>query len=276
MKNLSCLRRSFLAAALCVMAVQLAPAADDPADNQVFLVQEALKLKHFYYGDVDGNFDYATQGALRRFQFRNGLPGTGAMDDATVEALTGIPSFRKSASGNMAIQAERGPEIARPAGREDNGAAMNATPNDRQETRLSTGLSAGEGRPFPRAQYSVQVRSWAAEHRAPVEDRVEVRRAIPITTETSYREQFVPRSTSISPEDSTDNPGSREFVTTVIAHFSGQDGHVYTYYRKIRTRLPDEVSNTPTSPVGIGESSASYPREISDRTENRGGNIANR
>jgi peptidoglycan hydrolase-like protein with peptidoglycan-binding domain len=255
----SWLRRSLFAAALFAVPLQLVSAECGSLDNPVALVQEALKLKHFYYGDVNGSFDLATQCALRRFQFRYGLPGTGEMDDATVETLTGVPSSRKAASANIAAQPERRPEIARPIEKQANRAALSALPNAAQKPAFSVSLELKEQGFVSHAAYTERVQSWAAQHRAPLEDRVEVRRAIPISSqETADRAEIY-----------------HEVVTTVPTYFSGQDGHVYTYYRKIRTMVPD-VSDPPTSPYGAGQPKVSFPLEMSDWVEKRGGSVANR
>lgn len=231
--KISWLRRPLLVAAFLAASVQLVSAEGNSADNRVTQVQQALKLKHFYYGDVDGNFDSATQSALLRFQFRNGLPGTGAMDDVTVGALTGISFSPKPVSANIAAQAERVPQIARPVEKDEDRIAASATVNAVQKPAFSASADASAQRPVPHAAFTVSVQSWADQHRAPVEDRVEVRRAIPI-----------------APVDPMDRPeASPEALTTVVAHFTGQDGHVYTYYRKIRTSLP-EMFNSPGS-LGI-------------------------
>jgi len=275
MKNSSWLPCSFLVAALFVVSVPLASAEDNPADERVALVQQALKLKHFYYGDVDGTFDCATQGALRRFQFRNGLPGTGAMDDATVKALTGYTPPSKTPVASVVVQAASGRDIFPQIQKDDNRAGVKEDPNAGQKRKLSAIVNTREQRIVPRGGYTEQFPSWAAEHRAGFEDRVEVRRAIPIASGPNREEPFASRATPVSPENSIDGVESQEVVTTVVAHFSGQDGHVYTYYRKIRTRLPD-VSSGLTSPYGRGETAVSFPREISVGGGNRGGDIANR
>jgi peptidoglycan hydrolase-like protein with peptidoglycan-binding domain len=252
----SWLRPSLLAVAIFVGAARLVSAEEVSADSRVALVQEALKLKHFYYGDVDGNLDCATLGALRRFQIRNGLPDTGAMDDATVAALTGMCPSPKAATVNIAAQTENGVEIPRKViGPTLKPEAANAP----QERNLSANLDQAGRLTVPRASYSVQLPSWSAQHRAPVQDRVEVRRAIPVT--------------STGAMDGSES--SAEVVTTVPAYFTGQDGHVYTYYRKIRTKAADGLSS-PTSMDGSGGTGFSVSRELSDGAQIPGGSVANR
>jgi len=48
-----------------VLTVAICPASAD--DHSVARVQQALKDREFYFGDVDGNLDFATRAALRRF-----------------------------------------------------------------------------------------------------------------------------------------------------------------------------------------------------------------
>lgn len=252
----SWLRPSLLAVAIFVGAVRLVSAEELSADSRVALVQQALKLQHFYYGDVDGNLDCATQGALRRFQFRNGLPGTGAMDDATVEALTGIRPSPKAATANTAAQAEGASEMNAPIREKTNGpTAADAG----QERNLSANLDRSGRLTVPHAAYTVQLPSWSAQHRAALQDRVEVRRAIPIT----------------SPDAVDGSETSPEVVTTVPAYFTGQDGHVYTYYRKVRMKAADGLSS-PTSIDGSRGTAFSVSRELSDWAPITGGSVANR
>ena len=251
----SWLRPSLLAVAIFVGAIRLVSAEEPSADSRVALVQQALKLQHFYYGEVDGNLDCATQGALRRFQFRNGLPGTGAMDDATVEALTGIRPSPKAATANTAAQAEGASEMNAPIREKTNGpTAADAG----QEPNLSANLDRSGRLAVPHAAYSVQLPSWSAQHRAALQDRVEVRRAIPITS-----------------PDAVDGSEPSAEVVTVPAYFTGQDGHVYTYYRKMRMKAADGLSS-PTSMDGSRGTAFSVSRELSDTAQNAGGTVANR
>jgi len=256
----SWLRPSLLAVAIFVGAVRPVSAEELSADSRVALVQQALKLQHFYYGEVDGNLDCATQGALRRFQFRNGLPGTGAMDDATVEALTGIRPSPKAATANIAAQAEGASEMSAPIREKINGPTPKAVAAELgQERNLSANLDRSGRLTVPHAAYTVQLPSWSAQHRAAVQDRVEVRRAIPIT----------------SPEAVDASETSAEVVTTVPAYFTGQDGHVYTYYRKMRVKAADGLSS-PTSIDGSRGTAFSVSREVSGWAPITDGSVANR
>ncbi|MEA3212656.1 MAG: putative peptidoglycan binding domain [Chthoniobacter sp.] len=57
------------------------------AEGPVTAVQEALKREQFFFGAPTGVLDEPTHAALRRFQIRRGLPVTGEIDTATVQAL---------------------------------------------------------------------------------------------------------------------------------------------------------------------------------------------
>src|SRR5438876_11273939 len=69
-------------AILSVLIVQSAVA--DPTVQQA---QQALKEQGFYYGEVTGQKNADTTAAIRRLQIRNGLQGTGELNDETLLAL---------------------------------------------------------------------------------------------------------------------------------------------------------------------------------------------
>ena len=56
-------------------------------DARVSDVQTALAREGYYDGAVDGDFGPATRNALRRYQRDNGLPVTGNIDRAVIQAL---------------------------------------------------------------------------------------------------------------------------------------------------------------------------------------------
>ena len=56
-------------------------------DWRVAQVQELLKEAGFNPGPIDGILGPRTKGALSRYQARQGLPATGALDEATRQAL---------------------------------------------------------------------------------------------------------------------------------------------------------------------------------------------
>jgi peptidoglycan hydrolase-like protein with peptidoglycan-binding domain len=51
------------------------------------LVQERLKAEGVYAGPVDGELNAQTEGALRQYQQKQGLPASGAADEATLREL---------------------------------------------------------------------------------------------------------------------------------------------------------------------------------------------
>lgn len=70
---------------LLVMMVSLAALAR--ADERTQVLQQALKDKGFYYGDVDGQNGPETVAAIRRYQIRQGLDVTGKLDAQTLASL---------------------------------------------------------------------------------------------------------------------------------------------------------------------------------------------
>ena len=66
-------------------------------DWRVAQVQELLKEAGFNPGPIDGILGPRTKGALRRYQADRGLPATGALDEATRQAL--LPSERPPEGG---------------------------------------------------------------------------------------------------------------------------------------------------------------------------------
>jgi peptidoglycan hydrolase-like protein with peptidoglycan-binding domain len=214
------------------------------ADDDVAAVQKALKLKHFYYGEVDGNFDCATQGALRRFQFRNGLPGTGEMDGVTVQALTGAAPAANSGSAAMFARTVRDRDLGLENQRAESSAEVKAVTKVEETRRLSAVPEATKKqRSDVHTGYAEQFPSWSAQHRVFLEDGVEVRRAIPVAPKTNNEEKLIPRAIPVATLDETP---SREVLIAEVGHFTGQDGHVYTYTRKVRTVAPD-ASFSPAS-----------------------------
>jgi peptidoglycan hydrolase-like protein with peptidoglycan-binding domain len=55
--------------------------------DNVKLVQERLKAERVYAGPVDGELNAQTEAALRQYQQKQGLPVSGAADDATLKEL---------------------------------------------------------------------------------------------------------------------------------------------------------------------------------------------
>ena len=77
------------AATLCAPAVR--------ADETVRRMQEELRKRNLYYGDIDGQRSRSLLGALRRYQERKGFPATGEPDEITLRSLNIEPPTASSA-----------------------------------------------------------------------------------------------------------------------------------------------------------------------------------
>jgi peptidoglycan hydrolase-like protein with peptidoglycan-binding domain len=75
------------------------------ADDQLRNVQSQLKSEGFYYGDINGQESPEMTAAIRRYQIRNGLEVTGALNPETLHALAGAGA----ASRNQPSQAPQQP-----------------------------------------------------------------------------------------------------------------------------------------------------------------------
>lgn len=69
---------------LCILAWLAGPVR---ADEQVRQVQEELRKRNLYFGDIDGQSSPELAGALKRYQARKGFEVTGAVDDETASSL---------------------------------------------------------------------------------------------------------------------------------------------------------------------------------------------
>src|SRR4030095_10352979 len=76
-------RMALLQAAVLAISLHGLAAAEGP----IYAVQDALKRVHFFVGERTGVLDQPTRTALKRFQTRHGLPETGEIDTATLQAL---------------------------------------------------------------------------------------------------------------------------------------------------------------------------------------------
>jgi hypothetical protein len=90
-----------LMAMLCLVLWPVAVTAH--GDWRVAQVQELLKDARFNPGPIDGILGPRTKGALRRYQASQGLPATGALDEATRQAL--LPSERPPEGGEAKPEA---------------------------------------------------------------------------------------------------------------------------------------------------------------------------
>ena len=72
---------------LAMMMAASSPMLVIAAEMPISAVQETLKREQFFYGEPSGVLDEPTHAALRRFQIRYGLPVSGEIDKATLQAL---------------------------------------------------------------------------------------------------------------------------------------------------------------------------------------------
>src|SRR5947209_4196891 len=72
-------------------------------DERVRQVQEELRRRNLYFGDIDGKPTPELSNALRRYQSRKGFPATGAIDDATAASLDLQPVDAASARASTPL-----------------------------------------------------------------------------------------------------------------------------------------------------------------------------
>ncbi|MEN3370860.1 MAG: hypothetical protein V7609_3003 [Verrucomicrobiota bacterium] len=70
---------------LCLIGIALGPAAR--ADERIRQVQEELRKRNLYFGNVDGQVSAELAGALKRYQARKGFEITGMVDETTSSSL---------------------------------------------------------------------------------------------------------------------------------------------------------------------------------------------
>lgn len=63
------------------------------ADEETRQIEEALRKRNFYFGDVDGQVNAELVQALRRYQQRKGFAVTGTIDDETAQSLNVAGTF---------------------------------------------------------------------------------------------------------------------------------------------------------------------------------------
>jgi peptidoglycan hydrolase-like protein with peptidoglycan-binding domain len=61
------------------------------ADEMTREVQEELRKRHLYFGDIDGRLTPEVSAALRRYQERKGFAPSGTADETTLRSLTLLP-----------------------------------------------------------------------------------------------------------------------------------------------------------------------------------------
>jgi len=75
------------AIAIVLAVICLGAVPEGRADSLTESVQQTLKDQGFYYGEVTGRKDADTTAAIRRYQIRNGLQITGAINAETQKSL---------------------------------------------------------------------------------------------------------------------------------------------------------------------------------------------
>ena len=79
---------------LCPMITEAGTTSEQPPEQRQILtkdnlklVQERLKAEGVYAGPVDGELNAQTETALRQYQQKQGIPVSGAADEATLKEL---------------------------------------------------------------------------------------------------------------------------------------------------------------------------------------------
>jgi hypothetical protein len=70
-----------------VLLLVIFSGAGSLADEKVRRVQEELRKRNLYFGEIDGQPSKETQGAVRRYQQRKGFAATGSIDPDTLRSL---------------------------------------------------------------------------------------------------------------------------------------------------------------------------------------------
>src|SRR4029079_5656308 len=70
---------------LCIILFMTATVS--VADEAIRQVQEALRKRNLYFGDINGQSSADLANALKRYQARKGFPANGAIDELTAHAL---------------------------------------------------------------------------------------------------------------------------------------------------------------------------------------------
>ncbi len=74
-----------------ILLVAVLGASPARADELTRQVQEELRKRNLYFGDVDGRRTEQVAAALRRYQQRKGFASTGEADETTLRSLTLLP-----------------------------------------------------------------------------------------------------------------------------------------------------------------------------------------
>lgn len=107
LSNLLLFGLAALALSVSVPTVQAAPASNQ---SEVRSVQESLKDKGYYQGNVDGVLGPQTRSALREYQKAESLPETGRLDSQTAAKL-GVKPGSESANSKSEDLKEAGKSV---------------------------------------------------------------------------------------------------------------------------------------------------------------------
>jgi peptidoglycan hydrolase-like protein with peptidoglycan-binding domain len=80
-------------------------------DEVVRQVQEELRKRHLFFGDIDGHVTPQVSAALRRYQERKGFPVTGLPDGETLRSLSLPPALAASPNGGARPAASPWPDM---------------------------------------------------------------------------------------------------------------------------------------------------------------------
>ena len=83
--------RACLVPLLCVWLAGMVCPRPLQADEVMRQVQEELRKRHLYFGDIDGQLTPAVSAALRLYQQRKGFSASGQPDEDTLRSLSLVP-----------------------------------------------------------------------------------------------------------------------------------------------------------------------------------------
>src|ERR1043166_1425943 len=72
---------------LCLLLLLAVPLGRLRADETIRQVQEELRKRNLYFGNIDGRESPELTGALKRYQTRKGFAVTGGVDQETANSL---------------------------------------------------------------------------------------------------------------------------------------------------------------------------------------------